>query len=161
MPSLVATTSALARQRVCARTTFAPIFVWNNFGGGAPYPIFFCENLLVRVKLGHPLNFNFLGKPLLVEKYVHGRKRRKKEERKNNNAKFSGHYVYPRTETVRAHPLCSHQKNAKFSGHYFHPRTHSERALLLSLSVSQMAIPWPSLSASSGTVAYSVCSVFE
>jgi len=31
------------------------------------------------------------------------------EERKNNNAKFSGHYVYPRTETVRAHALRSHQ----------------------------------------------------
>ena len=41
---------------------------------------FFCENLLVRVKLGHPPNFNFLGKPLLGEKYVHGKK--KKEERK-------------------------------------------------------------------------------
>ena len=32
---------------------------------------------------------------------------RKKE--RNNNAKFSGHYVYPRTETVRAHALRSHQ----------------------------------------------------
>ena len=37
----------------------------------------FCENLLVRVKLGHPPNFNFLGKPLLGEKYVEGRKRKK------------------------------------------------------------------------------------
>ena len=46
--------------------------------GGVPYPIFFCENLLVRVKLGHPPNFNFLGKPLLGEKYVEGKK---KEER--------------------------------------------------------------------------------
>ena len=36
------------------------------------------ENLLVRVKLGHPPNFNFLGKPLLGEKYVQGGK---KEER--------------------------------------------------------------------------------
>ena len=34
---------------------------------------------------------------------------RKKKERKKNNAKFSGHYVYPRTETVRAHALRSHQ----------------------------------------------------
>ena len=32
--------------------------------------------------------------------------------RTNNNAKFSGHYVYPRTETVRAHTLRSHQKIA-------------------------------------------------
>ena len=30
--------------------------------------------------------------------------------RKKNNAKFSGHYVYPRTETVRAHALRSHQQ---------------------------------------------------
>ena len=28
---------------------------------------------------------------------------------RTNNAKFSGHYVYPRTETVRAHALRSHQ----------------------------------------------------
>ena len=48
--------------------------------GGVPYPIFFCTNLLVRVKLGYPPNFNFLGKPLLIEKYVEGRKRKKKEE---------------------------------------------------------------------------------
>ena len=75
-------------------------------GGGVPYPI-------VRVKLGYPPNFNFLGKPLLVEKYVHGkkkeRKKKKKKKKKKNNAKFSGHYVYPRTETVRAHALRSHQ----------------------------------------------------
>ena len=40
---------------------------------------------------------------------------RKKEEvgRKKNNAKFIGHYVYPRTETVRAHALRSHQKKKK------------------------------------------------
>ena len=56
--------------------------------------------------LGHPPNFNFLGKPLLGEKYV---EERKKERKKKNNAKFSGHYVYPRTETVRAHALRSHQ----------------------------------------------------
>ena len=40
---------------------------------------FLCTNLLVRVKLGYPSNFNFLGKPLLGEKYVHGKK---KKERK-------------------------------------------------------------------------------
>ena len=80
----------------------------NCFLGGGIFwifwsltPFFFCENLIVRVKLGHPPNFNFLGKPLLGEKYVEGRR--------NNNAKFSGHYVYPRTETVRAHALRSHQ----------------------------------------------------
>ena len=28
---------------------------------------------------------------------------------RTNNAKFSGHYVYPRMETVRAHALRSHQ----------------------------------------------------
>ena len=28
---------------------------------------------------------------------------------RTNNAKFSGHYVYPRTETVGAHALRSHQ----------------------------------------------------
>ena len=63
-------------------------------------------NLLVLVKLAYPPNFNFLGKPLLGEKYVEGRK--KKKERKNN-AKFSGHYVCPRTHYVRAHTLRSHQ----------------------------------------------------
>ena len=70
-------------------------------GGGSLTP-FFCENLLVRVKLGHPPNFNFLGKPLLGEKYVEGR-------RKKNNAKFSSHYVCPCTHIVRAHALRSHQ----------------------------------------------------
>ena len=47
--------------------------------------------LLVRVKLGYPPNFNFLGKPLLGEKYVEGKK--KEERKKKNNARFSGHYV--------------------------------------------------------------------
>ena len=51
------------------------------FGGGSLTPFFFCENLLVRVILGHPPNFNFLGKPLLVEKYVHGRKKKKEKEK--------------------------------------------------------------------------------
>ena len=74
--------------------------------GGGPLPHFFvCENLLVRVKLGHPQNFNFLGKPLLGEKYVHG----KKKEGKKNNAKFSDHYVRQRTHNVRAHALRSEQ----------------------------------------------------
>ena len=30
---------------------------------------------------------------------------------RTNNAKFSGHYVYPRMETVRPHALRSHQYN--------------------------------------------------
>ena len=56
-----------------------------------------------------PPNFNFLGKPLLGEKYVEGKK---KEKERKNNAKFSGHYVCPRTETVREHALRSHQNYA-------------------------------------------------
>ena len=43
--------------------------------GGGPLPHFFCTNLLVRVNLGYPPNFNFLGKPLLVEKYVEGKEK--------------------------------------------------------------------------------------
>ena len=80
-------------------------------GGGALTPFFFSENLLVRVKLGYPPNFNFLGKPLLGEKYAEGKRRRKKK----NNAKFSGHYVCPRTHNVRAHSLCSHQNDPTLS----------------------------------------------
>ena len=75
-----------------------------DFWGGVPYPIFLGTNLLVRDKLGYPPNFNFLGKPLMGEKYVEGKKKKK------NNAKFSGHYFGPRMETVRAHALRSHQK---------------------------------------------------
>ena len=72
-------------------------------------PPFFCANLLVRVKLGYPPNFNFLGKPLLGEKYVEGRRKRRKRK---NNAKFSGHYVFPHTHNVRAHALPSHQQTS-------------------------------------------------
>ena len=62
--------------------------------------------------------FKIIGKPLLGEKYVEGKK----------NAKFSGHYVRPRTHKVRVHALRSHQKNnAKFSGHYVRQRTHTVR----------------------------------
>ena len=42
-----------------------------------PYPY-----LLVRVKLGYPLNFNFLGKTLLEEKYVEGKKKKKERNKK-------------------------------------------------------------------------------
>ena len=45
--------------------------------------------------------FKIIGKPLLGEKYVEG----KKEEERKNNAKFSGHYVRPRTHAQR---LCAH-----------------------------------------------------
>ena len=73
---------------------------------GVPYPIF-CMNLLCWVKLGYPPNFNFLGIPLLGEKYVEGRKkeeRKKKEIKKKNNAKFSGHYICLAHKTcVRMH----------------------------------------------------------
>ena len=41
---------------------------------------------LVRIKLGYPPNFKFLGKPLLGEKYVEGKKKIEK-----NIVKFSGH----------------------------------------------------------------------
>ena len=58
---------------------------WGFFGGRGfffgwgPYPILFCTNLLV--KLGYPPNFNFLGKPLLGEKYVEGKKKKEEERR--------------------------------------------------------------------------------
>ena len=67
-------------------------------GGGGPLP-----HLLVRIKLGYPPNFNFLGQPLLGEKYVEGKRKKK------NNAKFSGHYVCPHTHNVRAHAVHLHQ----------------------------------------------------
>ena len=43
------------------------------------------------------------------EKSTWKEKERSKRKKRKNNAKFSGHYVYPRTETVRAHALRSHQ----------------------------------------------------
>ena len=49
----------------------------GDFFGG-PLPHFFGTNLLVRVKLGYSPNFNFLGKPLLGEKYVEGKKEKEK-----------------------------------------------------------------------------------
>ena len=44
-----------------------------------------------------------IGKPLLGEKYVEGKKERK------NDAKFSGHYVRQRTHNIPAHALRSDQ----------------------------------------------------
>ena len=48
--------------------------------------------------------FKIVGKPLLGEKYVEGKKKKeeKKEEEKKNNAKFSSHYVRPRTHAQRS-----------------------------------------------------------
>ena len=45
---------------------------------------------------------------------VRGRKKEsgKKERRRKNNAKYSGHYVCPRTHNMRAHVLRSHQFNS-------------------------------------------------
>ena len=41
---------------------------------------------------------------------VRGRKKQE-EKKEKNNAKFSGHYVCPRTHNVRAHALPSHQSS--------------------------------------------------
>ena len=48
---------------------------------------------------------------------MHGRRRKKKNEKerkRKNNAKFSGHYVRPRTHNVRVHSLRSHQCNVEY-----------------------------------------------
>ena len=45
----------------------------------------------------------------LGEKSVEGKRKIRKRK---NNAKFSGHYVCPRTETVREHTLRSHQNQS-------------------------------------------------
>ena len=44
--------------------------------------------------------FKIVGKPLLGEKYMEGKK-------KKNNAKFSGYYVHQHTHNVLAHAPCS------------------------------------------------------
>ena len=64
--------------------------------------------------------FKIVGKPLLREKYV--------EAKRKNNAKFSGHYVRPRTHNVRAHELRSHQKER-----------HRQTALMFPLEKKGMA----------------------
>ena len=69
---------------------------------GGPLPHFFCTNLLVWVKFGYLPNFNFLGKPLLGEKYVEGKKK-KERKKKKNNANFNGHYVRPCNHTQRSY----------------------------------------------------------
>ena len=52
--------------------------------------------------------------------------KKKKEGRKTNNAKFSGHYIRPRTHNVRTHALRSHQ-NAKLVCRGGSLLTHSAR----------------------------------
>ena len=52
--------------------------------------------------------FKIVGKPLLGEKYVEGKKKKKEKEEEKNNAKFSGHYVRPCTQNVHAHALHLH-----------------------------------------------------
>ena len=68
--------------------------------GGGLTP-FFCTNLLVRVKLGYPPNFNFLGKPLLVEKYVEGRKKKERRKRRKNIAFARGGAHLPIAHALR------------------------------------------------------------
>ena len=66
------------------------------------------------------------------------KERKKKKERKNNNAKFSGHYVRPRTHNVRSHALRSHQFHAMLICIYVRPlyffiyTTSSELFMVLS-----------------------------
>ena len=46
--------------------------------------------------------FKIIGKPLLGERYIEGKKKKKEKRKKKNNAKFSGHYVRPRTHAQRS-----------------------------------------------------------
>ena len=63
---------------------------------------FFFTNLLGRFKLGYPPSFNFLGKPLLVEKYVEGKRKKEKEER------IMPSLVATTSTLARTHALRSH-----------------------------------------------------
>ena len=79
-------------------------------GGGVPYPIFFLRKSSSQGQIRPPPEFQ------LPRQTPSGRKvrawKKKKEERrrrKNNNAKFSGHYVNPRTHNDQTHALRSHQ----------------------------------------------------
>ena len=62
-------------------------------------------NLLVRVKLGYPQNFNFLGKPLLGEKNVHGRRRKKKKEERIMPSLVATTSALARTTCVGTHSV--------------------------------------------------------
>ena len=46
---------------------------------------------------------------MLFQKKKEKKEKKEEEKKTNNNAKFSGHYVCPRTETIREHALRSHQ----------------------------------------------------
>ena len=69
--------------------------------GGAHLPIAHALRLLstkelqfVRVKLGYPPNFNFLGKPLLGEKYVEGKKKEDEDPFRRTRYLINGLLVY-------------------------------------------------------------------
>ena len=59
------------------------------------------ESFLVRLELN-------VANPFWEKSTWKERRKKKKKERKNN-AKFSGHYFHPRTHTVHAQLLRSHQ----------------------------------------------------
>ena len=79
--------------------------------------------------------FKIVGKPLVGEKYVHGKR--------NNNAKFSGHYVRPRNHNVRGHALRSYQFHSgnSSSQHIMHAYLHTSVMILqeVTLCESQLA----------------------
>ena len=83
-------------------------------GGGSLTPFFFCANLLVRVKLGYPHNFNFLGKPLLGEKYVEGKKKKKERIMPSLVATTSTPARKPFVRTHSARTNCSANKFIRF-----------------------------------------------
>ena len=62
------------------------------------------------------------------------------KRKKKNNAKFSGHYDCPRTETVREHALCSHQKQSWCGGGGFRGKVSNK---LLSHLVFSLFRPLP------------------
>ena len=71
------------------------------FGGeGFPLPNCFFAQIFY---LGYPPNFNFLGKPLLGEKYVHGRK--KEEKRTIMPSLVTTTYTPARKPFVRTHSV--------------------------------------------------------
>ena len=92
-------------------------FFWGEggiiFGGVGddflffPYPIFFLHESFSYGLIRLPPEFQH------PRQTPSGRKvrawKKEEEERKKNNAKFSGHYIRPRTHNVRAQALRSHQ----------------------------------------------------
>ena len=98
MPSLVATTSALAR-KPCVSTHYVHTkdFFW---GGGSLTPFLFGTNLLVRVKLGYLPNFNFLGKPLLKKSTWKERKKNIEFARGGAHLPIAHALRLPKTEII-------------------------------------------------------------